>query len=52
MWNTLVIKKIFLDIVDNLPLLCFEGVRFVLEVHVCFHFFLMILSVVNFSSCK
>lgn len=43
-------KKIFLDIVDNLPLLCFEGVRFVLEVHFCFHSFIMMLLVVNFSS--
>lgn len=50
MWNILVIKKVFLDIVDNLPLLCFEGVRFVLEVHDCFHSFFMILLVVNFSS--
>lgn len=42
-------KKNLLDTVDNLPLLCFEGARFVLEVHVCFHSFLMILLVVIFS---
>lgn len=44
MWNVLGIKKKKkFQIVDNLILICFESVKFVIGVHTFFHSFLILL---------